>query len=112
MKLNTEDKLVMAHFYSLGCLNNKERAEKIRSLLDKGMTYGKLSELWNVPRNTIFGWANPSKKAVTYAEKITKNTKIDEIILFFKEDFSYIKEKHDDKVKELIDILFKLRNER
>jgi len=62
----TEEKLFLAYGYTSHCLNSKERELNLKRLLSKGMTYGKLKELWGVPRNTIYYWANPEKKTKSY----------------------------------------------
>lgn len=65
-ELTTENKLTLAHLYSISCLSNKERQGAIQDLISKGFTLGKLSALWNIPRSTIYYWANPEKKTDSY----------------------------------------------
>ena len=62
-ELTTEDKLFLSYGYTVSCLTDDERAKKIKELLKRGFTYGKLALLWNRPRNTIFYWANPGKRS-------------------------------------------------
>ena len=63
-----EDKLFIAHGYTITCLSDEERSKKIKDLLEKGMTYGKLAVLWKVPKTTVFGWANLNKKRSYYSD--------------------------------------------
>jgi len=68
-KLSVEDKLALAHFYSVSCLSDEERARKIKDLQSKGYSLGKLSLLWRVPKTTLHGWSNPVKKREVYARE-------------------------------------------
>lgn len=70
-ELNTENKLMLGHLFNLKCLSEDERSREIKDLLNKGLSYGKLSALLNIPKSTLMGWANPLNKKNYYEQDIT-----------------------------------------
>jgi len=74
--LSVEDKLAMAHFYNLSCLSDTERKRKLKDLVSKGFSLGKLSVMFKIPKTTIHGWVNPDKKKVYYKSECSEPSEV------------------------------------